>query len=376
MPYSFSSEGIFLNKSNLDLTRPLNAYVPNLDGTFSKTEIIKAGKVSIEDVKNFVANSGTVSDNDITTNGLKDDNAIASKFANVTWFDNGPLAMYQRLGSVAKSLGKNNTVGWMKDIGLPFELLASLGGGIFNGTALDDKVLEKLFPKNGIADLSMFDKLYESYYGYFGKSSTDGSYATNPPTQSEPGEADAFWNQTGNVLLGYGWQENMMKDNWRGDNFDESLITLPSPYGSMNIDSLGITKGITGEKLDNVYKFLRFAYNVQNANKITGGKALSPIELAKQNYKDDIEKDSNLTKNEKDRQLAFFDSSKGAPYEKVKGTIAAISTEGIYDIYNGQIGIKVNKILLNKDFKANSSYWIKQFNAALRAVWNEIEIRS
>ncbi|WKX02591.1 hypothetical protein [Candidatus Mycoplasma mahonii] len=391
IPYGYGSQGIFFNKLNLDLTKPLNAYVPKKDGTFAEIEI--AQNPTMDTIKTFLANSGTVTDlktNNVSKSDQEIDTAIKLVNPNLEWYNKGPYAMYQRLGSIGKSLGANNSPGWIKDIGFPFELIASSGDGIFNGTVLDDAKLQTLFPvesgeKSSEAE---FLKLYQSYFGYFNRNGS-GSYAANPKSVGTPGEADALWEGQGNIMLGYKWQSKMIKDNWYrrtspNDNnelYDNAIEVLPSPYGSIGVDALALFKNLLGQKLENAKKFLRFVFEqdeTDNAYKITLQKTISPIIAAESKQKNAIDSNNALTINERLRQKAFFDSSKGESYNNVSGGIMASSTDGIYDIYNGQYGGDdgLKGVLLGDSRPNDYTTWKAKFDSILSNVRNEIAIKN
>lgn len=361
IPYGYGAQGIFINKAKLnafDPTKKIIARIPKV-GTdtdvhagFDEYETIYPR--TEEGIRNFVSSSGKLDDQEFASTETKAE-AISKG-----WVDAGPLALYQRLGSIGADLSKVNETGWVKDLGFPFEVVASLGidGLIVNGV-MNDEVLKTSFPDQGEVADAIYNKLYQSYIGYF--TGIKGAGNLNPPAQTagsprmlgEPGEGEVFWKGKGATLLGYKWHTGLMRDNWyegstsaeKAQNFFNNTIVVPATYGSIGVDALAVKKGLTDQKKANAFKFLRFVFDTtnnsgkSNAYTITGNKVMSPFIDAREMQKTDINNNNSMSEGEKSINKAFFDAYVGsATVNGISGAIIASSTAGIYDIFNGKIG--------------------------------------
>lgn len=402
VPYGLGKQGIWYNANHTKTGAHLFAYMPKKDGSFAKVDL--GVEATFENVQKFIANSGKAAANDEAIGSNANDTAIeaalktAGADAGSEWFDNGPAAMYQRIASVALSVAKDDsTFGWAKDAGFAFEIAASAGHGIYDGTQIKDDVLKTVFPADASAykaptgaTLDGVQKFFYSYLGYFrGKSSgtADKGYASTPKAQGEPGEAELMWKNKGTILLGYKWQAGMIRDNWSnaaaGQTFDNSMKVIPAPYGSIGEDTLAISSDVSGDKLDNVKKFLRFALTeAQNGFAVTGGKVVSPFMASEKIQEDQLASiaDSEVPKNETkanfvQRQQAFFKSGNGIQDANgLAGGIVATSTSGLYDIYN-QSGDGGLKTLADGSYRGTFDEMLKAFGETMDATKRNIALQ-
>lgn len=375
MPYGVGAGGIWYNSQigNGD-SKDLFAYIPKQAGGDEFYKVNLGVKASYENIKKFIANSGTLSTEDVAYNGststvVMTDATIASSFEsqvlsadpNAKWYDNGPMAMYQRIASVAMSIGENGVGGWVKDAGLPYELVASLQNEVYDGQQIDDdKLMALLNPKVDTVSAttkSALLELFYSYIGYFraGAANTKNvpGRAVSPKQMGQPGESEVMRNLDGAIMLGVKWQGGFIRDGWKAGatyTYDNAMKVISAPYCSIGEDSLALSADLSGQKLINAKKFIRYiSTDATAALQAAGDKVVSPLLAARSQQENALnslttipagnaEKGETL-ENYKQRQLGFFGSSRGVGYgetgKQIQGAIATISSKGIYDIYNG-----------------------------------------
>ncbi len=418
VPYQYGPGMLYINKGLIDQTRNIHIYIPDVDPSATKPiDAVDTGiKATLDNIKMFVLQSGNKKNKfkDLTSlpagaNLMPGVNHKILKY----WSGYGAGNMYQRIASLAVSTidkTKNVEAGWSKDIGFPFEIAATATKDIFKNGQIDDSKLKSEYKRNGELGTpnnyfedgrpisNTFGYLYTNYLGYF-KNQTNSGGAVDPAAAGQPGEAELMWKQKAAYLLGKKWSGPLIRKNWVDKSTDPNtqLVQLPIPYGSANMDGLGIAKNTTGQKLIASKQFIKLALSkhktksgvpfsylisrdIQNQpTNILAYKAVPTSNYASQYVKDLAKKKFGTDIYKYNQFLAPFDMGKNDllansdALNGVAGFFAASSTEGIYQIFNDNITVP-----LENWQKSNSGYLKSQtaytkIQEGITETWSEID---
>lgn len=344
LPYQYGPSVISLNKLFLDQTKTIKIYLPSIGGV--KMVYDTNIKATPKNIKQFIADSAN-KDNSLKV--IKDSEGKTIK----GWSGYGPGNMYQRIASIGQSiisdLAKSKGVyGWAKDIGLVFEIIASspkekdVKGDIIQDGIVNDDVIQQIFTEGGYIDEFAKQYIYDNYLGYFKDAS---GYAAPPVVKSQNGEAEMMRDQQAMILLGKKWSKGFFTKQWKGSkSVEESILSIPVPYGTANMDGLGISKEVSGFKLKASKMFIKLAMSMHKNNNSNNPfaylvsrdidkepndplaiKAL-PTSSAARLYLRELAEKSSISQNAKDNYFAAFGMGQKINDGKIIGEA---------DLYNG-----------------------------------------
>ncbi|CAM9128236.1 hypothetical protein MYMA111404_02620 [Mycoplasma marinum] len=418
IPYQYGPSNIYMNNKFIDHTKKIHIYLPNNNAKATGAiDAVDTGIIATQaNIKKFILESGRKDNPWADLNNLPSGGKVLIKDAEKlkTWSGYGAGNMYQRIASLSLSTIADNAnidVGWSHDVGFAFEIISSATKGLMHNGQMDDEILKKIYDRAGAIsgpndakseafaggpDISdTFRYLFDNYYGYYKHSK---GYAVDPAAASEAGEAELMWKQKAAYLLGKKWSGPLIKSNWTDEatNPEKELLQLPVPYGSANMDGLGIASGTNGAKLIASKKFIKLAMSMHKdangnpfsylvsrdvQNKPNDPLAYKAVPTARRasKYIQDIAKNSKKSNEWKEQFLSPFGMGKNDknlpsdPYNGVGGFFAASSTDGLYQIYNDNISGSIESWQKSNNGYLTMGNLIKQLKKGIDQSWSEID---
>lgn len=261
LPIGYTSSMNWINWNAIDTSKKLKIVIPQIDG--APLEFETNIRLTDDGIQSFLASSDSAETYiSNTIDSTLPDNIKESLHKN------GPLALFQRIGSLSSILKDGYNV-FSKDMNLEWDVISSIDT-LYDSTnhRLDINTLNSKFMNNEVQE-NFGKTLWEGYYGYYGleKGFVDNDMLNEEYDihigggQFEKLSSDIAPFMNGKAAFFHDSLDNLMWDMSPMMNPSIAAKAMPKSFSSVDMAAIAMGKGLT-EQQQNVAKlFIRFIFN-------------------------------------------------------------------------------------------------------------------